>query len=153
MRKMMALSAAVVSLGMLVSYAFADEVTNPGAVTQMKVSGIVSKVQSGLVHLKTPWESMTFTLPGSETLKVGEEVEMQVNNNNAVIDFHRKGEPAPSRRYISGALAYSARDRREIKLWTPEGEKTFDVQDDHRGAERKRDGDRPLEVVTLIRPS
>lgn len=94
MRKMMALSAAVVSLGMLVSYAFADEVTNPGAVTQMKVSGIVSKVQSGLVHVKTSWGSMTFTLPGSETLKVGEEVEMQVNNNNAVIDFYRKGEPA-----------------------------------------------------------
>lgn len=128
MAKLMGVGVMVLSLLVMAAYGFADEATNPGAATQMKVGGVVSKVQSGLVTVKTPWGSMTFSLPGSETLKVGEEVEMQVNNNNAVIDVHRKGEAAHSHRYVSGALAYTAADRREIKLWTPEGEKTFDVQ-------------------------
>lgn len=128
MHKMVALGSMVLSLLLFAPYGFADEGTNQEAATQMKVSGVVSKMQSGLVTVKTSWGSMTFSLPGSEKLKVGEEVEMQVNNNNAVIDVHRKGEMTHSHRYVSGALAYTAADRREIKLWTPEGEKTFDVQ-------------------------
>ncbi len=128
MNKIVGLGVMVLTLLVWAPYGFADEETNSGAATQMKVSGVVSKVQSGLVTVKTSWGSMTFSLPGSQTLKVGEEVEMQVNNNNAVIDVHRKGEPAHSHRYVSGALAYTADDRREIKLWTPEGEKAFDVQ-------------------------
>lgn len=126
--KLMSFGGMVLSLLMMTAYAFADEAGDHGAAAHMKVSGVVSKVQSGLVHVKTQWGSMTFSLPGSDKLKVGEEVEMQVNENNAVIDVHRKGEPAHSHRYISGALAYTADDRREIKLWTPEGEKAFDVQ-------------------------
>jgi hypothetical protein len=126
--KLMCIGVMVLNLSVMTSSGFADEASDHGAVAHMKVSGVVSKVQSGLVHVKTSWGSMTFSLPGSEKLKVGEEVEMQVNENNAVIDVHRKGEPAHSHRYVSGALTYTADDRREIKLWTPEGEKTFDVQ-------------------------
>lgn len=128
MIKSMSLGMMVLSLFMVAPYGFADEGITQRTGTHMKVSGVVSKVQSGLVKVKTPWGSMTFSLPGSEKLKVGEEVEMQVNENNAVIDVHRKGEPAHLHRYISGALVYTADDRREIKLWTPEGEKAFDVQ-------------------------
>lgn len=128
MTKLISFGAMVVSLLILPPQGLADEEIHPGAATQMKVSGVISKVQSGLIHVKTSWGVMKFTLPGSDKMKVGEEVEMQVNNNNAVIDVHRKGEPAHSHRYVSGALAYTADDRREIKLWTPEGEKTFDVQ-------------------------
>lgn len=127
--KLMSFGVMILSLLLVLpSQGFADEEANSGAAPHMKVSGVVSKIQSGLVHVKTSWGSMTFSLPGSDKLKVGEEVEMQVNENNAVIDVHRKGEPAHSHRYVSGALTYTAADRREIKLWTPEGEKTFDVQ-------------------------
>ena len=95
----------------------------------MKVSGTVSKVQSGIVTVKTPWGSMNFSSStGPQKLEVGEEVEMQVNENNAVIDVHRKGAAAHHHRYITGKLAYTSTDRKEVKLWTPEGEKTFDVQ-------------------------
>jgi uncharacterized protein YuzE len=61
-------------------------------------------------------------------LEVGEEVEMQVNENNAVIDVHRKGDTSHSQRFVTGNLSYTSADKKEIKLWTPEGEKTFDVQ-------------------------
>jgi hypothetical protein len=126
--KLMSFGVMVLSMLMVASYGFADQGTTQGTGTHMKVSGVVSKIQSGLVHVKTPWGSMTFSLPGSEKLKVGEEVQMQVNENNAVIDVHRKGEKGHAHRYVTGDLVYTSSDRREIKLWTPEGEKIFDVQ-------------------------
>jgi hypothetical protein len=53
---------------------------------------------------------------------------MQVNENNAVIDIHRKGDKSHSHHFVSGNLVYTSPDKKEIKLWTPEGEKAFDVQ-------------------------
>ncbi len=53
---------------------------------------------------------------------------MALSDNNVVIDVHRKGEPAHHHRQIIGKLQYSTPDRKEITLWTPEGEKTFAVQ-------------------------
>jgi hypothetical protein len=97
--------------------------------THMKVSGVVSKIQSDLITIKTPWGQMRISSSTApKNLEVGEEVEMQVNENNVVIDVHRKGDPSHSHRFVSGKLAYVSKDRKEIKLWTPEGEKSFDVQ-------------------------
>lgn len=60
-----------------------------------------------------------------QKLEVWEEVEMTVDEGNAVIDVHRKGELAHAHRYITGNLVYVGRTKKEIKLWTPEGEKVF----------------------------
>jgi len=130
MQKMTVLSSMALSLLMLAPYGFADEGAKHGTrATHMKVNGVVSKVQSGLTTVKTSWGSMTIASTVTpKNLAVGEEVEMQVNENNAVIDVHRKGEKAHSHRYVSGNLSYASADKKEIKLWTPEGEKTFDVQ-------------------------
>lgn len=129
MHKMMMLGSMVLSLSILVPYGFADEGTTQGSGTHMKVSGVVSKVQSGLTTVKTSWGSMTIASTFTpKHLEVGEEVEMQVNENNAVIDVHRKGDDTHAHRFVSGNLTYTSADRKEIKLWTPEGEKTFDVQ-------------------------
>ncbi len=130
MHKMTVLSSIVLSLLMLAPFGFADEGGKHGiSATHMKVKGVVSKVQSGLTTVKTPWGSMTIASTLTpKNLEVGEEVEMQVNENNAVIDVHRKGETGHSHRYVSGNLVYTSPDKKEIKLWTPEGEKTFDVQ-------------------------
>jgi hypothetical protein len=136
MRKLAGIVGSVV-LGavMVVPQGFADQggAHGPGGThgrgTHMKVSGVVSKVQSDLITVKTPWGQMRITSSTApKNLEVGEEVEMQVNENNAVIDVHRKGDPSHSHRFVSGKLAYASSDRREIKLWTPEGEKKFDVQ-------------------------
>lgn len=95
----------------------------------MKVSGIVSKVQSDHVTVKTAWGQMVISsATAPKNLKVGEEVEMQVSENNAVIDVHRKGDKGHSHRFVTGNLTYASPDHKEIKLWTPEGEKTLDVQ-------------------------
>lgn len=130
MRKMMILGSMVLSLLMLAPYGFADEGGKHGTqATHMKVSGVVSKVQSGVTTVKTSWGSMTIaSATGSQKLEVGEEVEITVNENNAVIDVHRKDEPARAHRYITGNLVYVGKMKKEIKLWTPEGEKVFPLE-------------------------
>ncbi len=51
-----------------------------GKGTHMKVSGVVSKVQADQATVKTPWGQMVISSSaGPQNLKVGEEVEMQVN--------------------------------------------------------------------------
>jgi len=118
------------SLLILSPYGFADEGEKPARqATRMMVDGVVSKVQSGLTTVKTSWGSMTIaSSAGSQNLQVGEEVEMTVNEGNIVLDVHRKGEPAHGHRYISGNLVYVGKMKREIKLWTPEGEKVFPLE-------------------------
>lgn len=130
MHKMMVLGSMVLGVLMLAPYGFADEGGKPAtASTHIKVSGVVSKVESGLTTIKTPWGSMTIASSFTpKILEVGEEVEMQMNENNAVIDVHRKGEKSQYHRFVSGDLTYTSPDHKEIKLWTPEGEKVFDVQ-------------------------
>ncbi|MEO5956202.1 MAG: hypothetical protein ABIR36_11010, partial [Nitrospiraceae bacterium] len=130
MRKTMVLSSMVLSLLLLTPYGFADEGGKHGIrSTHMKVSGVVSKVQSGLTTVKTSWGSMTIVSAGGpQKLEVGEEVEMTVNEGNAVIDVHRKGEKAHAHRYITGNLVYAGKMKKEIKLWTPEGEKVFPLE-------------------------
>ncbi len=130
MHKMMVLGSVVLSLLVLAPYGFADEDGKPETKsTQMKVNGVVSKVQSGLTTVKTSWGSMTIASKVTpKNLEVGEEVEMQVSGNNAVIDIHRKGEKSQFHRFVTGDLTYTSADHKEITLWTPEGEKAFDVQ-------------------------
>lgn len=111
------------------SNGLAEEAVPHGPGTHMKVSGVVSKVQSGVVFVKTPWGQIAASSPdGLKGLEVGEEVEMWVNENNAVIDVHRKGDPNHSHTYITGNLAYTSPDKTEIKLLTRDGEKTFPVE-------------------------
>jgi len=132
MRKTMVLGSMSLSLLMLASYALADQggKHGPGGThgkeTHMKVSGVVSKVQPKYTTIKTPWGSMTITSDTTpKNLEVGEEVEMWVNENNTVIDVHRKGDPAHAHRFVTGNLVYVGKMKKEIKLLTPEGEKVF----------------------------
>lgn len=120
----------VVNLLAVAASGAADEQGKHGAPsTHMKVSGVVSKVQPDMVTIKTSWGQIRISsATAPKNLEVGEEVDMQVNENNAVIDVHRKGDPSHAHRFISGTLAYASPDKKEVKLWTPEGEQTFDVQ-------------------------
>jgi hypothetical protein len=129
MRRAILATAMVASLAVTVP-ALADEGGKHGAKSShMHVSGVVSKVESGLTTIKTPWGTMRIASAITpKGLEVGEEVDMQVNENNAVIDIHRKGDKSHAHRFVTGNLAYTSADHKEIKLWTPEGEKTFDVQ-------------------------
>ena len=61
---------------------------------------------------------------GHTVPKVGQEVTVVLNENNNVIDVHLKGtEGAHS--FVTGKLVYVGKMKPEIKLQTPQGDKTF----------------------------
>lgn len=113
----------------LIGPAFADEAGQPTSMTHHKLAGVVTKVKSGVVFVKTPTGQVTLASKGGlKHLAVGEEVTLWVNENNVVIDVHKKGDKPHAYRFITGNLTYASADKKEIKLWTPEGEKTFPVE-------------------------
>ena len=94
------------------------------------IHGVVIAEKSGVVTVKTP-EGTTMSVAekasqrhGHAVPKVGEEVTLIVNENNNVIDMHLKGtEGAHS--FVTGKLVYVGKMKPEIKLQTPQGDKTF----------------------------
>lgn len=128
-RTMTMLGSLVLSILTVNAHVLAEEGRPSPAAAHMKVSGVVSKVEPGLTTVKTPWGTMRIASAMTpKGLEVGEEVEMQVSNNNAVIDVHRKGDKGHAHRFVTGNLAYTSADKKEITLWTPAGEKAFDIQ-------------------------
>ncbi|MGA6827501.1 hypothetical protein ACO9S2_07780 [Nitrospira sp. NS4] len=68
---------------------------------------------------------MTFsTSTGLNNLEVGEEVAMQVNENNDGKEKHMKG----THRLISGKLIRTGPNKNQVKFSTPEGEKVFPLE-------------------------
>ena len=77
-----------------------------------------------------------FTVAGSGTVvtgtvfngavAVGDKLMLWVSGNNVAIDHHAKGKEGVHR-LITGSLTYASGDMKEIKLMTPEGERTFAV--------------------------
>ncbi len=79
--------------------------------------------------MKTPGASYSLsTKTAPSDIKVGDELSLWVNKNNVVVDHQRAGDKEPHHRFITGKVAYASPDKTAIKMWTPEGEKTFDVQ-------------------------
>lgn len=94
MRNVGVLGVVVLSLSFLTTPVFAGVVEGQGARDPMTVSGVVTKVHSGMVFVKTPRGQVTFAPNVLAGLQVGEQVEMQVNRSHAVIDAHRVNPPA-----------------------------------------------------------
>lgn len=104
-----------------------------GSGRHKEVSGSVSKIESGMVFVKTPSglrRAISLSLAnqhGRSPVHVGDELTLLVEEGNVVIDAYRKDAPAPAHLFISGTLNYLSSDQKEILLWTPEGEKPFAV--------------------------
>ncbi|RPH75169.1 MAG: hypothetical protein EHM80_16640 [Nitrospiraceae bacterium] len=56
--------------------------------------------------------------------KAGDKVEVTVNENNAIVDVHLEGEKG-KHNFVTGKLVYVGKMKKEIKLQTAEGEKSF----------------------------
>lgn len=94
------------------------------------LSGVVISERSGLLTVKTETGAQLSiaTKPsgrhGHRIPKVGEEVRLTLNENNAVIDVYPKGEEG-RHRFVTGKLKYVGKMKPEIKIETAEGDKTF----------------------------
>jgi uncharacterized protein YacL (UPF0231 family) len=100
--------------------------TKPGF--RIKLEGVVAEIKSGQVFVKTPGARYSVNAKTApQDAKVGDELTLWVSSNNVVIDHHAKGKEGVHR-LITGNLAYASGDMKEIKLMTPEGERTYAVQ-------------------------
>jgi hypothetical protein len=97
----------------------------------MQASGVVTQVTPTAITLKTPSVNITLNVnatkrSGFPNVKVGDELTVWLNEDNVVVDVHTKGD-LPQHWLITGKLAYSDEAQTQVKLWTPEGMKTFPI--------------------------
>ncbi|HJU06006.1 MAG TPA: hypothetical protein VJ692_12720 [Nitrospiraceae bacterium] len=89
--------------------------------------GIVTEIRSGMIFITTPaveYELLASVAPRDAA--PGDDVTVWVNDDNVVLDPHRKGD-APRHRFITGKWPQAGKAK-EITLWTPEGDKIFSLQ-------------------------
>lgn len=94
-----------------------------------EVSGVVKSDKGGVITVETPTGKYTLTenaakRHGHAVPKVGDEVTILLDENNAVIEAHPKGEEG-LHHFYTGKIEYVGKMKKEIKLHTPEGEKVF----------------------------
>src|SRR5918998_4109988 len=81
MRNVRVLGVVVLSLSFLTTPVFAESVEGQSARDPMTVSGVVTKVHSGMIVVKTSRGPITFASNVLAGLQIGEQVEMQVNRS------------------------------------------------------------------------
>jgi hypothetical protein len=102
--------------------------------------GKVTELRSGMIFISTPavdYELLASVGPRDAT--PGDDVTVWVNDDSVVLEPHRKGN-APHHRFITGKLTHAGKIRKEIKLWTPEGDKVFSLAPLEAKASRVQDG-------------
>jgi hypothetical protein len=92
---------------------------------KVMLHGIVRKVGDGLIFIKTPVIEYELTANfAPRNTAPGDEMTLWAHENDVVLDHYRAGDMS-HRRFVTGPLRYADTTRAHIKLWTPEGEKTF----------------------------
>ena len=95
---------------------------------RIKLEGVVADIKSGLVFVQTSvghYSVTAKTVPND--IKLSDKLSLWVSSDNVVVDHHAKGKEGVHR-FITGKLTSVSGDLQEIKLMTPEGERTFAVQ-------------------------
>ena len=94
---------------------------------KVMLHGTVRKIDGGMIFIQTPvveYEIPATVAPGDTA--PGDEMTLWVNENDVVLNYHRAGESS-HRRFVTGALRYADATRSHIRLWTPEGQRTFSL--------------------------
>ncbi len=97
-------------------------------------AGVISKIESGMLFVKTPDNLQLRTISPNKADRVGlhearkgETVLMLVDSGNVLLDVTRAGRAFADHRMIVGTLHYADPYWSEIQLSTPEGFERFDV--------------------------
>ena len=102
--------------------------------THYGLSGVISKIESGVLFVKTPHNLQMRTISpnkadrvGLHEAKTGETVLMLVDSGNILLDVTKAGQAFADHRMIVGTLHYADPYWNEIQISTPEGFERFDV--------------------------
>ncbi len=96
--------------------------------TVLKLGGKVSRVKAGYAFVETPIGPLTLgKRTGLRNVKAGQELTVWLNDDHLVIDVKTQGELNGTHRFVTSKVVYSSKEKREIRLWTPEGERTISL--------------------------
>lgn len=114
--------------------ATADESGMVDASHYYGLTGVVSRIHSGMLFVKPPAGLQPRAISprrvervGLHNAKIGDRVNLWVDAGNVLVDARADGLPPPDHRVIAGKLTYSDMYWSEIKISTPEGTETFEV--------------------------
>ena len=121
----------MIAAGSSVAVAQADEAMKG---THHGFGGVISKIESGMLFVKTPNNLQMRTISpnkadrvGLHEARTGETVLMLVDSGNVLLDVTKAGRAFADHRMIVGTLHYADPYWSEIQLSTPEGFERFDV--------------------------
>ncbi|HKW86896.1 MAG TPA: hypothetical protein VJM82_07480 [Nitrospiraceae bacterium] len=134
MRRMHSILLTFAGLLFLGAFASAHEADQAGPGTHRAITGVVTKIQSGLVFVKPP-EGLRFRVIsplkadriGLHEAKAGDMVTLVVDEGNVLVDAHKTSTPGVGHRLLAGKLNYADMYWQEIKLSTPDGVESFAV--------------------------
>jgi hypothetical protein len=93
------------------------------------LNGTVSKLKSNYVFLKTPLGIVTVSgKTGVRNAKVGQEMSVWIRERHMAIDLYQDGLTAPSRRFLSGPLAYDSEGQGALVMQSPEGSQSIPLR-------------------------
>lgn len=119
-----------------------EELTTPS----IRLRGSVWRMKSGIVFLRIPIGMLTLS---SKTclrdVRGSHEILLWVRGQNVAVEIRKKGDNALVHRYLSGPLAFASPEKKEIVLWTPDGEKTIPLGP-HESAIAGRQAQSPVTV-------
>jgi len=97
-------------------------------------SGVITKIESGMLFVKTDTSLQARVISptkaervGLYDAKIGETVNLLVDSGNVLMDVSRTDQFFPEHHFVAGRLHYTDPLWSAIKLSTPEGPASFDV--------------------------
>jgi hypothetical protein len=135
MRAMIAVLSFIAGLLLIAGPVGAQRTEDVAQGTHYGLSGVVSKIQAGILFIKTPYGLRPRAISpnkadrvGLHNAKVGDPVLMLVDSGNVLLDA---GTPSRTdlfeHRLLAGRMAYSDPFWSEILLSTPDGSERFEV--------------------------
>ncbi|MET0514523.1 MAG: hypothetical protein ABW047_04240 [Nitrospiraceae bacterium] len=94
----------------------------------IRVSGTVWRSKPGIVFLQTPIGTLSLS---SKTclrdIKGSHAITLSVNGPSTAVDIRDRGTGSLVHRYLTSIPHYASAEKRDVRFWTPEGDKTFSV--------------------------
>ncbi len=105
-----------------------NQIPRTASQLRLLLNGTVSKVKSNYVFLKTPLGIVTVSgKTGVRNAKVGQNMSVWIRERHVAIDLYHEGLSTPSRRFLSGPLAYASGGPDQLIMQTPEGDQTIPI--------------------------
>ncbi|QOJ34541.1 MAG: hypothetical protein HRU82_06075 [Nitrospira sp.] len=125
------------TLGLLwpLSAAWADFSDNPMIGTRSALSGHITKIESGVLFVKTPYGLQPRTISpnkadrvGLHDAHIGDAVWLLVDSGNVLLDAAKPGgEQFEHHKVVAGCIAYADPFWGEILISTPDGPERFEI--------------------------